>query len=62
MRKWTIVGLEGLCDDNGFCEPYTAGEVIRAKQAAGEHLTEADIEEIARRFHCRVKWEKSREG
>lgn len=57
MRKWTIVGLEGLCDDWGWCEPDAAANAIRLRKAAGEELTEQDVEEIARRFHCRVKWE-----
>lgn len=56
MRTWTIVGLEGLCDDNGFCEPYTASEIVRKKLAAGEIQSEAEVEEIAARFHCRVEW------
>lgn len=56
MRTWTIVGMEGLCDDWGFCEPYTAADIIRKKQAAGE-MTEAEVEAIARRFNCRVVWE-----
>lgn len=57
-RSWTIVGMEGLCDDWGFCEPDAAANAIRAKIAKGEELTEDQIEEIARRFHCRVKWEE----
>lgn len=57
MRKWTIVGLEGLCDDWGFCEPDAAADAIRRRVAAGEDLTEADVDRIARNFNCRVKWE-----
>ena len=57
MRKWTIVGLEGLCDDWGWCEPYSAADEIRRRQAKGEQLTEQEIEDIARKYHCRVEWE-----
>lgn len=56
-RSWTIVGLEGLCDDFGFCEPDAAAHAIRSRIAKGEDLSETQIEEIANRFHCRVKWE-----
>lgn len=57
MRNWMIVGLEGLSDDFGCCEPYTAAEEIRRRLAAGEQLAERDIEAIARMYGCRVKWE-----
>lgn len=57
MRNWTIIGLEGLSDDWGCCEPYTAAEEIRRRLAAGKYLTEQDIEAIARMYGCRVKWE-----
>ena len=57
MRKWTIVGLEGLCGDFGYCEPFEAGEAIRRRQRSGEELTEQDVEAIARRYKCRVVWE-----
>lgn len=56
MRNWTIIGLEGFSDDWGCCEPYTAAEEIRRRLAAGEQLTEQDIEAIARMCGCRVKW------
>lgn len=52
-----ILGLEGLSDDFGCCEPYTAAEEIRRRLAAGKQLTEQDIEAIARMYGCRVKWE-----
>lgn len=55
MRNWTILGLEGLSDDFGSCEPYTAAEEIRRRLAAGESLAERDIEDIARKYHCRVE-------
>lgn len=57
MRSWTILGLEGLSDDFGSCEPYTAAEEIRRRLAAGVQLTEQDVEGIARMYGCRVKWE-----
>lgn len=57
MRSWAILGLEGLSDDFGYCEPYTAAEEIRRRLAAGMQLTEQDIEGIARMYGCRVKWE-----
>ena len=57
MRSWTILGLEGLSDESGLCELYTAAEVIRRGLAAGGQLTEQDIEGIARMYGCRVKWE-----
>lgn len=57
MRSWTILGLEGLSDDFGCCEPYTAAEEIRRRLAAGVQLTEQDIVGIARMYGCRVKWE-----
>lgn len=57
MRSWAILGLEGLSDDFGYCEPYTAAEEIRRRLAAGMQLTEQDIEAIARMYGCRVKWE-----
>lgn len=56
MRSWIIIGLEGLCDDFGYCEPYTAAEIIRKQQAAGNIQCEADIEAIANRFKCKIKW------
>ena len=58
MRKWTIYGLEGLCDDNGYCEPYTAADEIRRRIALGKEVTEEDVERIARIYHCKVKWEE----
>ena len=58
MRKWTIVGLEGLCDDWGYCEPYNAAEAIRSRQAK-EDLTESEVEEIAKNFNCRVCWDST---
>lgn len=57
MRNWTILGLEGLSDDWGWSEPYAAADTIRRRQAAGENLTEQDIEKIAQQFGCRVEWE-----
>ena len=57
MREWTIVGREGLCDDWGWCEPDAAAAAIRQRQAAGEELTEEDVERIARLCNCRVRWE-----
>lgn len=57
MRKWTILGFEGLSDDFGCCEPYTAAAEIRRRLAAGEQLSEQGIEAIARMYGCRVKWE-----
>lgn len=56
MRKWSIIGLDGLCDDQGISEPYWAAEVIRSRCAKGEELTERDIEDIAHKFFCRVEW------
>lgn len=55
-RKWIIHGREGFSDDWGCCEPWTAGEVIRKRQARGEDLSEADIERIARNYGCWVQW------
>lgn len=57
MRKWTILGFEGLSDDFGCCEPYTAAAEIRRRGGAGEQLSEQGIEAIARMYGCRVKWE-----
>lgn len=62
MRTWTIMGLEGLCDDWGYCDPYSAADTIRRRQAAGENLTEQHIEKIARMYHCCVKWEEQNDG
>ena len=56
MRQWTIIGLDGLTDDWGISEPYWATEVIRTRLAAGQSLSERDIEDIAYRFFCRVEW------
>ena len=56
MRQWTIIGLDGLTDDWGISEPYWAPEVIRSRLAAGQSLSERDIEDIAYRFFCRVEW------
>ncbi len=56
MRQWTIIGLDGLTDDWGISEPYWATEVIRSRLAAGQSLSERDIEDIAYRFFCRVEW------
>lgn len=57
MRQWIIVGLEGLSDDFGLCSPDCAAEVIRSRLAAGQTLSEQDIEDIAYRFYCRVEWQ-----
>ena len=57
MRSWTILGMEGLSDDFGCCEPCTAAEEIRRRLAKGETLSEQDIEAVARMYGCRVKWE-----
>lgn len=56
MRQWTIIGLDGLSDDCGISEPSLAAEVIRSRLAAGQSLSEQDIEDIAYRFFCRVEW------
>ena len=56
MRQWTIIGLDGLTDDWGISEPYWATEVIRSRLAAGQSLSEREIEDIAYRFFCRVEW------
>lgn len=58
MRKWTILGLESLSDDFGYCEPYSAAEEIRRRLANGETLSERDVEAIARMYHCRVEWKE----
>lgn len=55
MRRYEIHGLEGLCDDNGWCEPYAAGEAIR-NLSRKEELSEEEVERIARNYHCRVVW------
>lgn len=55
-RQWMIVGREGLCDDFGFCEPDAAACEIRRREDSGEHLTEQEIEQIARNYHCHVVW------
>lgn len=57
MRQWTIIGLEGLSDDFGISEPYLAAEVIRSRLAAGQNLSERDIEDIAYKFNCHVEWQ-----
>lgn len=59
MRQWMIVGLEGLSDDCGISEPSLAAAVIRSRLAAGQNLTERDIEDIAYRFYCRVEWQEN---
>lgn len=55
-ETWIIHGREGCCDDFGCCEPYTAGEVIRCRQAKGEELSREEIERIAQNFGCWVEW------
>lgn len=55
MRNWEI-RANGPCDDNGWSEPYTAGEDIRRYCEAHPEATEADVERIARRYHCTVVW------
>ena len=59
MRKWTIIGLDGLSDDCGISEPSLVAEVIRSRLAAGQTLSEQDIEDIAHRFYCRVEWQQN---
>lgn len=59
MRKYSIIGLDGLCDDQGISEPFWAAEVIRFRRAIGEELTERDIEDIAHKFFCRVEWQEN---
>lgn len=56
MREWCITGLEGLSDDFGLSEPSLAAEEIRSRSAAGEQLSERDIEDIAYKYHSRVLW------
>ena len=56
MKTWTIIGLEGLSDDFGYSEPEAAADAIRRRQMH-EDLSPQDIEDIAYRFHCRIKWE-----
>lgn len=57
MRSWTILGLEGFSDDWDCSEPHAAADEIRQRQANGELLTDQDIEVVAQKYHCRVKWE-----
>ena len=57
MRQWTIIGLDGLTDDCGISEPYLTAEIIRSRLAAGQNLTEQDVEDIAYKFFCRVEWQ-----
>ena len=59
MRQWTIIGLDGLTGDWGISEPYLAAEVIRSRLAAGQTLSDQDIEDIAHRFYCRVEWQQN---
>lgn len=59
MRRYEIYGLEGLCDDWGYSEPYAAGEAIRSLSRKQE-LTEEEVERIARNYHCRVVWMEGR--
>ena len=56
MRKWTICGYEGLCDDWGYSEPYTAAAEIKRRIAQGKEMTEEEVEKIANLHHCYVKW------
>lgn len=58
MKKWKIIGQEGLCDDWGYCEPYTAAEIIRRRMIKDPKMTEEEIEKIAQNYNCYVKWEK----
>lgn len=57
MRKWIIVGFDGLSGDFGLSEPGWAAEEIRSRQTVGENLSERDIEDIAYKHYCRVEWE-----
>ena len=57
MREWVIIGLGGLSDDFGLSEPSLAAEEVRSRFAAGEQLSERDVENIAYKYHCRVSWE-----
>ena len=56
MREWCITGLQDLSDDFGLSEPSLAAEEIRCRSAAGEQLSERDVEDIAYKYHCRVSW------
>lgn len=56
MREWVITGLEGLSDDFGLSEPSLAAEEVRSRLAAGEQLSERDVEDIAYKYHCFVSW------
>lgn len=56
MREWFIIGLEGLSDDFGLSEPSLASEEVCCRFAAGEQLSERDVEDIAYKYHCRVSW------
>jgi len=50
MRKWTIIGLEGLFDDFGYCEPDAAATDIALRIVHGQHLSEQDMAAMFR--HC----------
>ena len=56
MREWVISGFADLSDDFGLSEPSLAAEEIRCRSAAGEQLSERDVEDIAYKYHCRVSW------
>lgn len=56
MKSFYVKGLESLCDDWGCSEPFAAYDVIQGRMDSGEQLSEEDIEEIARRFNCRIVW------
>ena len=55
MRNWQI-RANGPCVDCGCSEPYTAGEDVRRYLETHPEATEADVERIARIYHCSVIW------
>lgn len=55
MRNWEI-RANGPCDDWGESEPYAAGDAIRRYLEEHQGATESDIEQIAKRYRCSVRW------
>lgn len=56
MRHWTIIA-NGPVDDCSDYEPYTAGLEVKRHLEKYLDAAEADVERIAAKYKCRVRWE-----
>ena len=59
MRDWVFYSSSRDALYKG--DTGLAVEEVRRREAAGEILSERDIEDIAHKYHCRLSWVKKYE-